>query len=79
MAKIRFTGRAAVVIKSQTWHPNQKLEFKDDYAELSLPIAEYYEILSRIISHGEEAQPIEPPELVNAWKEKIKELSKLIK
>ncbi len=78
IAKIKFTGRAAIIIKSQTWHPSQKLEEKNGYIELSLPIAEYYEILSRILSHGTEAIPLEPPELVTAWKEKITELSQLI-
>ncbi len=77
-AKIRFTGRASVVIKSQSWHPKQKLITKEEYTELTLPIAEYHEILSKILSFGPDAVPLEPPELVDAWKEVITQLYDLI-
>lgn len=80
--KILFWGKAKRIVSSQIWYKDQVL--KDvmlgdvEALELSLPVASYHEILGKILSFGAEAKPIEPPELVNLWKESISNMGKLV-
>ena len=80
--KIRFWGTAKRIVASQVWHKNQviseSMEGDVETLELSLPVASYHEILGKILSFGAEAKPIEPPELVDMWKEAISNMGKLV-
>lgn len=75
---INFYDTAKEIIKTQIWHPNQILKNYDDYTQLTLPIADFTEVLSRIMAFGAKAKPIEPNELVNLWKDEIKKMNKLL-
>ena len=52
IAIIHFYDTASEIIKTQNWHPNQLLKVFENYTELRLPIADYTEVLSRIIAFG---------------------------
>lgn len=78
-ATIRFIDTAKEIIKTQSWHPKQKLDLYDNYTELTLPVADYTEILSRILAFGCKAKPIAPKELVDLWKKEIQTLSEMAK
>jgi len=101
LARIRFYGQAAHIVKTQVWHPSQTVtegiekagEGKTDskkpekagsekpgraYLELTLPVANYTEILSRILAFGAQARPLDPPELCRLWKKEIKSMERML-
>ena len=83
--KIQFTGRAAIIVRTQQWHPKQQIlnasknEENGDAVILSFPAAELTEVLAKILSYGPDAVPLEPPELVKMWEESVEQLSLLIR
>lgn len=74
--KIRFLGYAAKIVESQIWHPEQKIKKNTDNEsiDISFPVADFTEVLSKILSFGKSAKPLEPPELVQLWKKEITEM-----
>jgi predicted DNA-binding transcriptional regulator YafY len=89
--KIRFYDKAARIVSTQTWHPEQIVTRgieKDsaakgassgrEYVELEFPAADFTEVLSKIISFGPSARPVAPKELVTLWKEEIASMMKLV-
>lgn len=84
---IRFYDTAQRIIEHQVWHPeqvkksNSELKGKSlvEYTDLTLPVADYTEILSKILSFGPLARPIGPDDLVTLWKERIHDMLKLAK
>lgn len=72
--KIRFSAWQARYIKQRTWHPSQEIE-KLDNGEiiLSFQAGGFYDIKSWILSHGADAEVLEPADL---REEIIKELKK---
>ncbi len=77
-AKIMFLGRAAQIVKTQTWHKNQIIEFEKNKLFLTLPFSSHEELLSKIFSFGSLAIPLEPNELVKKWKDEIKLMNNLL-
>lgn len=80
---IRFFKEAARIVKTQVWHEDQKLRVfgagdDSEVLELEFEAAEFTELTGKILSFGRLAQPVEPPELVAAWKEEILGMQKLI-
>ncbi len=74
--KIRFTGKAAQIVRTQTWHPSQKrIQNENGEVELSFEAANLTEVLSKVLSFGSSATPLAPEELVDLWKDEIKKLS----
>jgi predicted DNA-binding transcriptional regulator YafY len=74
--KIRFTGKAAQIVRTQTWHPSQKrIQNENGEVELSFEAANLTEVLSKVLSFGSSAAPLAPEELVDLWKDEIKKLS----
>jgi predicted DNA-binding transcriptional regulator YafY len=83
LARIRFYGPAIHIVKTQIWHPSQSViedREKDgtSYLEMSVPVANYTEILSRILAFGSQARPLEPPELCHLWKKEIKAMGRIV-
>lgn len=77
--KIRVHGPASALVARQIWHPAQRVErgLSPDgspYTDLLLPVADFTELLGRILSFGSAAEPLEPPELRARWREEIARL-----
>lgn len=87
MVTLRFYDIAQRIIESQIWHPAQVKKTgsekhgqnKRDYTDLSFPAADFTEVLSKVLSFGALARPIEPEELIQQWKEHISQMVKLMK
>ncbi len=77
-AIIEFKGKAAQIVKTQTWHKDQTIKYKDNKLFMSLPFSSYEEILSKILSFGSQSIPISPEKLVSLWKKEIINLNKLL-
>jgi predicted DNA-binding transcriptional regulator YafY len=79
--KIAFNKFTANDIQNRLWAKDQKItELEDDEGiTIEFTSTQYDKILSWILSFGSEASPIEPPELVEQWKENILELYEYIK
>ncbi len=72
--KIRFSAWQARYIKQRSWHPLQEIEEQDNgEIILSFRAGGFYEIKSWILSHGADAEVLEPPAL---REEIIEELEK---
>ncbi|MGD1823222.1 MAG: helix-turn-helix transcriptional regulator [Pleomorphochaeta sp.] len=78
-ATIEFKGTAAQIVKTQIWHKDQKIIYKEDKIFLTLPFTSYEEILSKILSFGCLSIPISPDKLVDLWKEEIIKMNNLSK
>jgi len=81
-ATIRVHGSAAALVARQSWHPEQKVARGTDergspYTDLSIPVADWTELLGRVLSFGSAAEPLAPPELRERWKAEIARLSAL--
>ena len=72
--KIRFSAWQARYIRQRTWHPSQEIEELDNgEIILSFQASGFYDIKSWILSHGADAEVLEPADL---REEIIKELKK---
>ena len=70
--KVRFSASQAPYIKQRTWHPTQEIEEVDDgEIILSFRASGLYEIKSWILSHGKDAEVLEPPDLRDAIIEEL--------
>ncbi len=78
-ARVQFSGRAARIVQTQSWHPSQKLTLLGDeqnpVVDLEFPASDFTEVVSKLLSFGAMAKPMNPPELVELWKEEVKKLS----
>jgi predicted DNA-binding transcriptional regulator YafY len=68
LAKIRFSGTAAELVKRQIWHKEQLLESSPDGTTvlLTLPISDDREIKMKILQYGAQATVEAPPHLAQA-------------
>lgn len=72
--KVRFSAWQARFIKQRIWHPSQEIEELDNgEIILSFQASGFYDIKSWILSHGADAEVLEPADL---REEIIKELKK---
>lgn len=63
--RIRFDAAAARLVAERTWHPTQELSaLPEGEAELSLRLNDLREVASWVLSWGEHAWVVSPPELV---------------
>jgi predicted DNA-binding transcriptional regulator YafY len=78
--KIAFDAFAAKSIQDRLWAKDQKItELENDEGiTIEFTSTQYGKVLSWVLSFGSEASPIEPPELVEQWKENIFELYEYI-
>jgi predicted DNA-binding transcriptional regulator YafY len=80
-AKVRIKGPAAALVARQSWHPKQRVERGIDtdgepHTDIALPVADWTELLGRVLSFGSAAEAIAPPEFRKAWKEEIRKMGK---
>jgi len=80
-AKVRIKGPAAALVARQSWHPKQRVERGIDadgepHTDITLPVADWTELLGRVLSFGSAAEAIAPPEFRKAWKEEIRKMGK---
>lgn len=73
---VRIRGAAAPLVARQTWHPSQRLSCSTDadgtpVTDLRLPVADWTELLGRVLSFGSAAEPLEPPAFRAAWRAEI--------
>ena len=62
--KIRFSAWQARYIKQRIWHPSQEIEEQDNgEIILSFQASGFYDIKSWILSHGADAEVLEPAAL----------------
>lgn len=74
--KIRLGQRAAGWVREDPWHPEQKLEAEDDEsAILTVPASHPREVLPKVLSLGNDAEVISPPEFRKAVAEAVSELA----
>ena len=81
-ALIKITGNAVYTVEHQVWHTDQKIEHTlDDSGKsmllMRIPVANWAELLGRILSFGALAEPLEPLDLREQWLQKIDELYQL--
>lgn len=62
-ATIRFTGKAARIVRNQFWHSDQEMRADGEDIILSLPVADDREIMMKVLQFGAGARVIAPPEL----------------
>ena len=75
--RIRFYGWAAHIVSAQVWQKDQKIKHIDsDTIELSIPITNDTELLSRILFYGDAADPLEPEDFVLQYREKCSNMAK---
>ena len=61
---LRFSGRAAQLVRERNWHPSQQIqELADDNLELSLTLNSLEEIVPWILSWGKDCEVVRPVKL----------------
>ena len=79
--KIKFQkdSYAWTYSKDRIWGDNQKIEEAEDGYILSFEASQFKPVLRWVLGWGDEAEPVEPVELVDEWKKKIKKIAKKFK
>lgn len=78
LATIEFYNKAVKIVRTQTWHKDQKVLIKDNKLFMTLPFSSYDEILSKILSYGANAKPLSPEKLVTMWHNEINKMKNII-
>lgn len=71
---IRFYNRAILIVKNQVFHPQQKVVEMGNYMDFSFPVADYREILGRVLQYGPDAEVVAPDDFRELWRETIREM-----
>ena len=81
MYKIKFykDNYAWLYSKDRIWGGNQSIEETEKSYIMSFEASQFKPILRWVLGWGDEVVPLEPPELVEEWKEKIKKMSEKLK
>lgn len=79
-AVVRIHGDAAERVAEQVWHPDQEITQVSDRPaiDISLPVAQWPELLSKVLSFGSSAEAISPQEFRRAWIEEVKKMAGMI-
>ncbi len=62
-ATIRFTGKAARIVRHQFWHAQQEIRVTGTEVIMTLPVADDREIMMKVLQFGADAMIIAPGEL----------------
>jgi len=80
-ATFQIYGWAINTVLTQTWHKDQKIQRievgGEPALEVTVPVANIQEILSKLLSFGSAAKPIAPPSLVEKWKQTVASMAVL--
>ena len=61
---LRFSGRAAQLVRERNWHPSQRMqELADGYLEVTLTLNSFEEIVPWILSWGKHCEVVRPARL----------------
>jgi len=75
---IRFSAGQAPYVEERTWHPSQKIErFADGSIELSMSVANLWEVRRWLIGYGADAQVVRPRGLAKGIEEECAKLLKM--
>ena len=71
--RIAFYGESRLAIKDSVWADDQKITEYDEEGktEIVFSAAQGYRILKWVLSHGSNAQPLEPEDFVQDWQAEI--------
>ncbi len=74
--EVEFTGWAARYVSERIWSPDQKIHKKNGKTKLTFSASSEQELISWVLSFGDEAKLIQPVWLVDQVNEKVKEIRK---
>lgn len=82
-AVVRVHGSAATHAAEQVWHPDQvvsevKTTDGSRAIDIELPVAQWTELLSRVLSFGSSAEAISPPEFRTAWMLEVRRMGEMV-
>lgn len=73
VARLRFTPEIARWVAHEQWHPEQQAVFNEDGSyELSIPYSQSAELVMDILRYGEQVEVLEPKELVQQVRGRLK-------
>ncbi len=79
-ARLRFQPARARWVADERWHGRQEAtRLPDGSLELVVPYSEVEELLGEILRHGPDVEVIEPPELVDLVKERLRRAAAVYK
>ncbi|MBU4263194.1 MAG: WYL domain-containing protein [Proteobacteria bacterium] len=77
-AVLRFSPQSAGWVNEQIWHPEQKTTIEADGSLLlQFTVADFRELVKKILSHGAGVKVVSPPELQNLVREEIAKMAKI--
>jgi predicted DNA-binding transcriptional regulator YafY len=77
-AVLRFSPAAAAWVSEQIWHPEQQTtEESDGSLLLRFSVADFRELVKKILSHGAEVKVVAPKELRDLVHKEIKKMTKI--
>lgn len=78
--RIAFYGESRLAIKDSVWADDQKITEYDEEGktEIVFSAAQGYRILKWVLSHGSNAQPLEPEDFVQDWQAEIQAMLRRI-
>jgi predicted DNA-binding transcriptional regulator YafY len=75
--RIALYEEAIPWVMDRRWAADQRIETKGDRCIVSFSSAQFNKVLEWVLSQGCAAKPLEPEELVDAWKNNIREMGKM--
>ena len=76
--RIQFSRGRAPYIQERTWHPSQKIEKRADGSiDLTIQVANLWEIKRWLIGYGADAQVLQPKDLAKEIEEECARLLKI--
>jgi predicted DNA-binding transcriptional regulator YafY len=76
----QILNSAVHTVATQTWHKDQKVRHLqiegNEVLEVTVPVANMQEILSKLLSFGSSARPVSPPAFVERWKEIVLQMAR---
>lgn len=82
-AVIRIRGRAAQRVAEQTWHPDQVItsvstDPQNPAVEIELPVSQWPELLSKVLSFGSSAEAVSPAEFRALWSAEVRKMAAMV-
>ncbi len=71
LVTIRFHEPICSIIETQIWHKEQCLKKGKGYIDMTLPVADYTEIIGKTLFYLPFAEPVKPGKLRKLWLEKL--------
>jgi len=74
--RIMFSDDGAMRIQERLWAADQRMEETKDGIILGFTSTQYGKVLELVLSNGKDAVPLEPPELVQDWRDNLSGMRK---